>query len=325
LRVYSCILENNNLISKQMREAVLEVRGLSKSFGEVQAVKNLNLTILKGDVYGFIGPNGAGKTTSIRMILSLIHSDSGAVKIFGNDLHRDFRRAIANVGALVESPAFYPYLSAYKNLRLFGELSGGVSEERVWEVLEMVGLTRRAKHKVRGYSHGMKQRLGIALALLHKPRLLILDEPTNGLDPQGIREVRNLIRKISQEEEITIFLSSHLLSEMEMVCNRIGIMYRGSLITEGEVDQLLGGEQDQAEINVEDASRAKTFLEQKFPGLKLNLIKAGWLGFKKEKWELADLNRELLQAGFVVHSISARRKNLEDLFVELTGESKDVY
>lgn len=308
-----------------MKEPVLEVRGLSKKFGEIQAVKDLNLTIFKGDVYGFIGPNGAGKTTSIRMLLKLIHSDSGSVKIFGTDLGRDFRRTIAKVGALVESPAFYPYLSGFRNLSLFGDLSGGVSEKRVWEVLELVGLSRRAKHKVKGYSHGMKQRLGIALALLHKPRLLILDEPTNGLDPQGIREVRNLIRRVSQEEEITIFLSSHLLSEMEMVCNRIGIMYQGSLIAEGDVDQLLGEGQGLIEIRVENEVSAQRFLESKFPGLKPSIKKSGWLHFPQEKWDLAQINRELIQAGFVVHSISSRRRTLEDLFVELTGESQDVY
>ncbi len=308
-----------------MKETVLEVRGLSKTFNDIQAVKNLNLTIYKGDVYGFIGPNGAGKTTTIRMILDLIHHDSGSVKIFGRDLHQNFRRTIAQVGALVESPAFYPYLTGYKNLSLFGDLSGGVNEDRIREVLDMMGLARRGKHKVKGYSHGMKQRLGIGLALLSRPKLLILDEPTNGLDPQGIREVRNLIRKISQEQEITIFLSSHLLSEMEMVCNRIGIMYRGTLISEGEVDRMLGGDQDQAEIKVAREGEAKDLLEQKFPGLKPTVKKSGWLEFKKARWDLGKINRELISAGFMVDSICARRKNLEDLFVDLTGESKDVY
>jgi ABC-2 type transport system ATP-binding protein len=308
-----------------MPEPVLEVRNLSKTFADIHAVKDLNLTIYKGDVYGFIGPNGAGKTTTIRMILDLIHHDSGSVKIFGRDLHSNFRRTIAQVGALVESPAFYPYLTGYKNLSLFGDLSGGVNEARIREVLDLMGLSRRGKHKVKGYSHGMKQRLGIGLALLSKPQLLILDEPTNGLDPQGIREVRNLIRKISQEQEITIFLSSHLLSEMEMVCNRIGIMYRGKLISEGEVDQLLGGEHDRAEINVAREVEARDLLEQKFPGLKPAVKKSGWLEFKKEHWDLGKINRELVSAGFTVDSIYARRKNLEDLFVDLTGESKDVY
>jgi ABC-type multidrug transport system ATPase subunit len=308
-----------------MHEAVLEIRGLSKKFGDIQAVKDLNLTIYKGDVYGFIGPNGAGKTTTIRMVMSLIHSDAGTVRIFGHDLHRDFRKTIAQVGALVESPAFYPYLTGYRNMSLFGDLNGGVDDARIKEVLDMVGLGRRGKHRVRGYSHGMKQRLGIGLALLNRPKLLILDEPTNGLDPQGIREVRNLIRRISKEEEITIFLSSHLLSEMEMVTNRIGIMYRGTLITEGDMGQLLGGQEDRVEIKTDKEPEAKKFLEAKFPGLKPTIIKSGWLGFKKEKWDMAGINREMLQAGFVVESISARGRNLEDLFVELTGESKDVY
>jgi ABC-2 type transport system ATP-binding protein len=259
------------------------------------------------------------------MILGLIHADAGSVKIFGHDLHKDFRATVSQVGALVESPAFYPYLSGYRNMSLFGDLSGGVSDARIKEVLEMVGLLKRSRHKVKGYSHGMKQRLGIGLAMLAKPKLLILDEPTNGLDPQGIREIRNLIRRISQEQEITIFLSSHLLSEMEMVTNRIGVMYRGKLITEGEVNKLLGEEQDRVEVRVDGESKAKALLESKFPGIKLQVPRTGWLEFKQENWELSKINSELVNSGLVVHSISARSRNLEDLFVELTGESKDVY
>jgi ABC-type multidrug transport system ATPase subunit len=308
-----------------MSETVLEVRGLNKSFKDLQAVKNLDLTIYQGDVYGFIGPNGAGKTTTIRMALNLIHHDSGSVKLFGCDLRKDFRKAVAGVGALVESPAFYPYLSGWRNLALFGDLTGGVGKKRIEEVLEMVGLSRRGKDAVKGYSHGMKQRLGIGLALLTNPKLLILDEPTNGLDPQGIREVRNLIRRISQEGRMTIFLSSHLLSEMEMVCNRIGIMYRGSLITEGLVDKLLGTGEDKIEIRVDNEREAGGFLEKKFTGLKPEVPKTGWLEFRHEQWDTAAINRELVNAGFKVHSIAPRRRNLEDLFVGLTGESKDVY
>ncbi len=308
-----------------MSQPVLEVRGLCKRFGEITAVDELNLTIHPGDVYGFIGPNGAGKTTTIRMILGLIHSDAGEVKIFGYDLKRDYRRALSEIGALVESPAFYPFLSGYRNLRLFGDLSQRVSRERIYQVLELVGLSRRAHHRVRGYSQGMRQRLGIALALLHQPKLLILDEPTNGLDPQGIREVRNLIRRISQEEKITIFLSSHLLGEMEKLCNRVGIIYRGRLIAEGDVDELLGKEQDFVEIQVENTESAQRFLKEKFAGLNPEIKKAGWLEFKKENWGLAEINQALVQAGFKVFSIYPHRRTLEDLFVELTGESADVY
>ena len=308
-----------------MSQPVLEVRGLCKRFGEITAVDELNLTIHPGDVYGFIGPNGAGKTTTIRMILGLIHSDAGEVKIFGYDLKRDYRRALSEIGALVESPAFYPFLSGYRNLRLFGDLSQRVSRERIYQVLELVGLSRRAHHRVRGYSQGMRQRLGIALALLHQPKLLILDEPTNGLDPQGIREVRNLIRRISQEEKITIFLSSHLLGEMEKLCNRVGIIYRGRLIAEGDVDELLGKEQDFVEIQVENTESAQRFLKEKFAGLNPEIKKAGWLEFKKENWGLAEINQALVRAGFKVNCIYPHRRTLEDLFVELTGESADVY
>lgn len=308
-----------------MKDKVLEVQSLSKRFGDIEAVKDLNLTIYTGDVYGFIGPNGAGKTTTIRMLLGLIHPDKGEVKLFGRGLYTDFRNAIHNIGALVEAPAFYPYLSGYMNLKLFGKLSGGVTRERIIETLNLVGLGRRGKHKVKGYSQGMKQRLGIGLALLHKPRLLILDEPTNGLDPQGIREVRNLIRKISQEEKITIFLSSHLLGEMEMVCNRIGIIYRGQILKEGPVDELLGQSQEVVEINVDKHSEAKEFLEREFQGLNVEIIRQNWLSFRLGRWDTFLINKRLLDAGFKVFSFAPRRRTLEEFFVELTGESQDVF
>lgn len=306
-------------------DIALEAVGISKSFGDLQAVKNLSLRVNKGDVYGFIGPNGAGKTTSIRMMLGLISASSGSARIFGNDIRKSFLKAIRNVGAMVEGPAFYPYLSGEKNLEIYGRLTGGAARSRIHEVLEMVGLGRRGRHRVSGYSQGMRQRLGIAQALLHRPRLLVLDEPTNGLDPQGMREIRNLIRNISQNEETTILLSSHLLAEMEMVCNRIGIIFRGEIINEGMVDDLLGHKADKVVINTDRDSEAKGLLEERYPGLNIQTNKAYWLEFDKGELDTAEINRLLVEKGFTVHSISTRRRNLEEYFVELTGESQDVY
>jgi ABC-2 type transport system ATP-binding protein len=306
--------------------AVLEAFHISKSFGSLKAVQDLSLSVKEGDIYGFIGPNGAGKTTSIRMMLGLIEASSGSARVFGYDISRDFKKAIPKVGALVEGPAFYPYMSGRKNLRLFGRLSGGVGEDRIQEVLEMVGLGRRGDHHVKGYSQGMRQRLGIALALLHRPRLLILDEPTNGLDPQGTREVRNLVRRIRDEEATTVFLSSHLLAEMEMICDRIGIIYRGEIIKEGRMDDLIGSGSDVVSIQVEpDRDReAMEYLAQT-PGISPELVRRGWIEFPRHDLELFPLNKQLVEKGFKVSSISARRRSLEEYFVGLTGESQDVH
>ncbi len=305
-------------------QPILEAIGITKHFGSLQAVKDLSLQINRGDVYGFIGPNGAGKTTSIRMMLGLISPTSGSARIFGHDIRHNFLRAIKHVGALVEGPAFYPYLSGEKNLKLYGGLSGGISKERIAEVLQMVGLARRGKHKVKGYSQGMRQRLGIAQALLHRPDILILDEPTNGLDPQGMREVRNLIRRISREDGTTIMLSSHLLGEMEMICNRIGVMYRGNIIMEGYVDELLGKSADMVSIQTNNEEKAVQLLSSKFE-IDAQIPKQGWIEFPRSEVAMALINRTLVQEGFEVSSISARHKNLEEYFVELTGESQDVH
>ena len=304
-------------------EVVLETQGISKRFGRLQAVQELTLQIRQGDVYGFLGPNGAGKTTSIRMILGLISPSSGKVRIFGHDIRKEFREAIRRVGAMVEGPAFYPYLTGRQNLKIYGRLSGGVSDARIQEVLEMVGLGRWGEAKVKGYSQGMRQRLGIAQTLLHRPRLLILDEPTNGLDPQGMREIRGLVRRVSHDEGATIFLSSHLLGEMEMVCNRIGVMHKGVILAEGSVDELLGHAADMAFIQVDQTAETRRFLKDKFD-IEAQVIKKGWLEFPLQNRDLFPVNSQLLAAGFTVHAIAPRRRTLEEYFVNLTGDSKDV-
>ncbi len=230
--------------------AVLEAEGISKRFGRLQAVEDVSLRVESGDVYGFLGPNGAGKTTAIRMMLGLIAPSTGRTRIFGHDVRTDFKRAIANVGAMVEGPAFYGYLTARKNLHLFGLLSGGVPEQRIDAVLQLVGLGRRGDQKVSAYSQGMRQRLGIALALLERPRLLVLDEPTNGLDPQGMREIRSLIRRIRAEEGTTILLSSHLLGELEQICDRIAVIFRGRISRGGRREDGVGERAAVVELRV---------------------------------------------------------------------------
>lgn len=305
---------------------VLEADHISKSFGDLHAVEDLSLRVEEGDIYGFIGPNGAGKTTSIRMMLGLIEPTSGSARVFGLDIRKDFKRAIRYVGALVEGPAFYPYMSGRRNLRLFGRLSGGASEERIQEILGQVGLGRRGDHQVKGYSQGMRQRLGIGLALLHYPRLLILDEPTNGLDPQGMREVRNLIRRIRDEDRTTVLLSSHLLGEMELICDRIGIIFRGRIIKEGRMDDLIGTGSDVVDIQVEpdEDNRCVEFLKEKF-AVDADIVRRGCLEFEKHDLDLYPINKALIEAGFKLSCIVARHRSLEEYFVELTGESHDVH
>ncbi|WP_255299730.1 ABC transporter ATP-binding protein [Bacillus thuringiensis] len=208
---------------------LLEVSQICKSFRNVQVVEDTSFKVYEGDVVGFIGPNGAGKTTIIRMILNLIHRDGGTVKIGGYNIDHEFSQAMKKVGAIVENPSFHGNLSGYKNLKLVANLNN-VTEQRIWEVLNLVQLQARAKDKVKEYSLGMKQRLGIAISLLKKPELLILDEPTNGLDPQGIRDMRTMIKELAEKEKIGLLISSHILHELEQVCTRFLILNKGKLL-----------------------------------------------------------------------------------------------
>lgn len=217
---------------------VLTATNLNKTLGGRKIIDNLNLQVFQGNIYGFLGKNGQGKTTTIRLMTGLIFPDSGEIKICGNDLRKDFKQAIANVGAIVEAPSFYGYLSGYENLKLMANLLTDVSKGRIDEVLNIVGLHKRAKDKVKTYSLGMKQRLGIANALLGNPRLVILDEPTNGLDPQGIREIKELIIQLAAEKDLTFFISSHMLHDIEQICNRIGIIDDGKLLLEDDLANL---------------------------------------------------------------------------------------
>ncbi len=223
-------------------EKILSIRGLSKQFGDIQAVDNLDLDVYKGDIYGFLGPNGSGKSTSIRLILSLVRPDSGSIQIFGQPVKKFLPRILQRTGALVEKPDFYEYLSAYKNLAILMQYSGlKPDRKRIMEVLEIVGLQDRAKGKVKTYSKGMKQRLGIAQAMLHDPELLILDEPSSGLDPAGARDVRDLIVNLNKDHGKTIMLSSHHLLEIQQVANRMIIISEGRSVLEGSVQELIAG------------------------------------------------------------------------------------
>ncbi len=301
-----------------MSEVILSIKNLSKSFGKRKAVDNLSFEIKEDEIFGFLGPNGAGKSTAIRSMLALIKPDAGDINIFNKSVNKLNNTALIGVGALVERPDFYEYLSAHRNLSLLAKMDS-ISQNRVDEVLEIVGLADRGNDKVKAYSQGMKQRLGIAQALLCLPKLLILDEPTNGLDPRGMKEVRELIKKLAQEG-ITILLSSHLLHEVEQTCTTMAIINLGKLIKIGSVRDLLN-ESDTfiTEINAKPLTLAKSTLR----GLNYisNFEQSGGI-FKVQiaNKHLSQFTRDLVNAGLDISAIIPRT-SLEDYFLSLTGDS----
>jgi len=303
-------------------ENVIEISGLTKRFKDVLAVDELNFTVNRGDVFGFLGPNGAGKSTTIRMILSLITPTSGKIKIFGKSLKENRKEILANVGAIVEKPDFYQYLPAIKNLEILAKISGKkVSQKRILELLELVDLKDRAKSKVKTYSHGMKQRLGIAQALLHNPDLIVLDEPTTGLDPHGMKEIRDLIIRLSKEENKTIFLSSHILSEIELVANRMIIINKGSKIVEGEVGKLLNTSTLKVTVEVENTEAAIKILEGTRWNKNIESITENIFIISIEQNAIPVLNKYLVENGVMVNALIPVR-SLEDYFLSITAGAK---
>jgi ABC-2 type transport system ATP-binding protein len=303
-------------------EKIIEVSGLTKRFKELTAVDNLALNVYKGDVFGFLGPNGAGKSTTIRMLLSLIRPTKGEIKLFGKSLKKSRLEILRNVGSIVEKPDFYLFLSAYKNLEILGNISRtDVSKKRILDVLELVGLQKRHASKVKTYSHGMKQRLGLAQALLHNPELIILDEPTTGLDPQGIKEIRELIIHLSKDLGKTILLSSHILKEVELISNRMIILNKGKTVVEGSVEELMKSELMSVEIEVDDLSKASSIVSLTGWADKIKETKLNKLVFEIDKSEIAGLNKYLVDNDINVSSIVPIR-SLEDYFLKITGENE---
>jgi len=304
------------------QEVVLRTRGLSKKFGERWAAKDLNMEVHRGDVFCFLGPNGAGKSTTIRMILTLLRPTAGSIEIFGKDLHRYRSTVLSRVSGIVEKPDFYPYLSAYKNLEILGSMTCPIRRDEIMESLEVVGLRARAFEKVKTFSHGMKQRLGIAQALLTKPDLIILDEPTAGLDPQGMKEVRELIQRLSREKGMTVFLSSHLLAEVELVATRMAVIHRGELIAQGAVSELLDREVTDYAIEVSPLALAVELL-QSLPWTKILSSENGKVEVRIEPGRASELNRFLIMNNVEVFSFSPHR-TLEDFFLKVTEGTSDI-
>lgn len=303
-------------------EIVLKTKGLSKRFGKRWAVRDLNIEVHRGDVFSFLGPNGAGKSTAIRMILTLLKPTAGLIEIFGKNLEKNRSAVLSRVCGIVEKPDFYLYLSAYENLRILGSMTRSVRRDEIMEALDLVGLQSRAFEKVRTFSHGMKQRLGIAQALLTKPELVILDEPTTGLDPQGMKEVRELIKRLAREKEMTIFLSSHLLSEVELVSTRMAVINQGQLITQGGVCELLEREAMEYSIEVSPLEPALVLL-RKLSWVEFLSSENGRIEVRIQSGCAPELNRLLVASDLQVSAFTPHR-TLEDFFLKVTKGTSEI-
>jgi ABC-type multidrug transport system ATPase subunit len=305
-----------------LEEKIIEISSLSKQFKDVKAVDNLSVNVYKGDVFGFLGPNGAGKSTTIRMLLTLIAPSGGEIKIFGKNIKQESLSILNKIGAIVEKPDFYGYLPAYKNLEILGRISGmDVTRKKIMEILELVGLAKRYKSKVKTFSHGMKQRLGIAQALLHDPELIILDEPTTGLDPQGMKEIRDLIIYLSKEKNKTIFLSSHILYEVELVAKRMIIINKGAKQVEGYVNELLDANKLRVTLEVNDMVKTKNLLDGSSWGAKVDTYIDSKVILNLQPGEPGILNRYLIENGVEVNALIPTR-SLEEYFLNIMEKDK---
>ncbi|MCD4772803.1 MAG: ABC transporter ATP-binding protein [Bacteroidales bacterium] len=298
------------------RETYIQLENLSKNFGDIIAVDSLNFSVYKGDIMGFLGPNGAGKSTAIRMMLSLIRPDSGNISLFGTKLNNHNHKILKRIGTLIEEPRFYEYLTASKNLEILSSLSGKKADlKRIYEVLELIGLRERCLSKVCTFSQGMKQRLGIAQAIIHDPELLILDEPANGLDPRGLIDIRNIILRLNQEFGKTILLSSHILKEIELISNRMVIINKGKLVIEGEVSELLHHGDIKVKLETDNNPQAVKLLKSKNITCETDI--EGFIKFLQKKIHIPDIVDLLVNNNIKIYSLDAV-KTLEDYFLDVT-------
>lgn len=329
----------------------VQIRNLTKTIGRKTIVDNLSMDIPKGEVFGFLGPNGAGKTTTIRMIVGLISRTKGEVMVEGIDTSKDFRAAMRHIGVIVENPEMYKYLTGYQNLRHFARMSPAVTDQRIDEVVKQVGLENRIHEKVKTYSLGMRQRLGLAQALLRHPSVLILDEPTNGLDPAGIRELRDYLRTLAKDEGIAVVVSSHLLSEMELMCDRVAVIQNGKLVSVKTIREMMQHEESEEQVTalqVDGVNEALKVLQQQFPHLGATKIAAvgasggmtqgtvqttgdeavgadtGDIEISASHKEIPDIVAALVHEGIRIYAVNTRTKTLEDTFLEMTGGNSIV-
>ncbi|WP_339227459.1 ABC transporter ATP-binding protein [Oceanobacillus sp. FSL K6-2867] len=303
-----------------MSKAAMELIDVRKTIGKKEIIKGLSFTIQKGEVFGFIGPNGAGKTTTIRMMVGLMKLTDGDVRILGNSIKTNYKKAVREVGAIVENPEMYPFMTGEQNLAHYARMIPGITKERIKEVVEIVGLEKAMKEKVGRYSLGMRQRLGIAQALLHKPSILILDEPTNGLDPAGIREIRRYIRKLAEENNVAVIISSHLLSEIELMCDRIGIIKNGELVATQQVHENVAADNlMQVEIEVSPGEKAMELLKTE---IEIQAVLEGKnIHFQLEKEKIPEAIKMFVKHDISVYQVSITKASLEDKFFDLIGEN----
>jgi ABC-2 type transport system ATP-binding protein len=298
-----------------MTNTILETKELIKIYGHHKAVDSVDITVYEGEVFGFLGPNGAGKTTTLGMALGLVHPTSGEVTVLGQRVTPNHVHALKDAGALLGAPAFVPYLSAWDNIELVSRLTPGVDKKRIEEVIELVGLTDAARKKVSKFSTGMKQRVGLAMALVHRPRFVILDEPTNGLDPAGMREIRQLLRSLV-ENGTSVLLSSHLLNEVQQVCDRIAVLNKGHVVAQGRVDDLLNGQKPSVRLTVSDAEAAVRAFEslQGVENIQANSESIIVMGVPSQV-----VVNHLLQNHTIPIEITAQKSDLESLFMDVTS------
>ncbi|EEL47878.1 Antibiotic ABC transporter, ATP-binding protein [Bacillus cereus Rock3-44] len=299
------------------QQSIVKVDRLTKRIGSKTLVENISFEVKKGEVVGLLGPNGAGKTTLMRMMVGMIRMTEGEVWIDGQSVKQEFESTAAKVGAVIENPEFYPFLSGYENLTYFGRMNGNVTEERIDEVVQLLGMGQVINRKVRAYSLGMRQRLGIAQALVHNPDVLILDEPTNGLDPNGIHEMRMYIKKIAHEQGKAVLVSSHLLSEVELMCDRVIIIQHGEYVATQNIQRDNSLEMETIHIRVDDVKQAAELLEYDVT------IQDNELVMAVENEEIPNVIRTLTEQGIRIYRVYEERKTLEEKFLELTG-GKDI-
>lgn len=306
---------------------ILSIKGLNKTLGKKHILHDIDMECYGGEVFGFLGPNGAGKTTTIKIAVGLLDIDEGTIEICGYDVSKKFEQAMANVGGIVENPEMYKYLTGRENLRQYARMRGVEDEKRIDEVVNLVKLSNRIDEKVSKYSLGMRQRLGVAQALLHKPKLLILDEPTNGLDPQGIKELRDVLKHIAHNDGVCVVVSSHLMSEMELMCDRVGIIANGKMIGTYSMEELTSRSNGSAAeyiIETDNAAKASELLSELFPcRVSENSDLVISVNIENEREEISRINAKLINSGFKLYTVHrTENKKLEDVFIELTGNKE---
>lgn len=300
-------------------ETIVELKNVTKVIKGRTIIDNISFHVNKGEVFGFLGPNGAGKTTTIRMMVGLMGITSGDITIAGASIQKNYVEAVSHIGAIVENPEMYKFMSGYDNLVHFARMFKGISKAKINEVVELVGLTERIDDKVKTYSLGMRQRLGLAQCLLHDPEVLILDEPTNGLDPAGIREIRDYLRLLAREKNMAVIVSSHLLSEMEMMCDRIGIIQNGCLVDVQLIEEFVHGEASVYEFEVIPSEKAISVLKASYPDRRITTSRKG-ITAQINKDEIPGLVKTLVEVDIQIFAIKEVTKTLEDRFLEVTAD-----